>query len=163
MNDLTKVDLEGLKHQASMLVELDFPRQVIVEPVNWCNLDCIMCPSSDLTRKRGMMEFDLFAKICDEIAAENPDTKLWPAIMGEPLLAGKRLIEMLAYAAKKQVGIYLNTNAMLLTNSSINKIQEYGVKEVIVGIDAFTAQTYDKIRREGDFERVVGNIRPLQN
>jgi len=155
------IDKTELEKQLSTLTELDFPKQVIVEPVNICNLNCIMCPSSDLTRERGTMEMRLFTKIVDEITAVDPSTKLWPAIMGEPLLAGERLFEMLAYAQEKNIGVYLNTNAVLYDDASIAKMREYGVREIIVGMDAQTAETYGKIRRGGDFGRLCENVEKM--
>lgn len=153
--------ISELKKQALGLKETDFPPQIMLEAVNWCNLNCIMCPSNALTRKRGIVEMDLVRKALDEVAIENPTSKIWPAVMGEPLLAGERLFEILAYAQEKKLPVHLNTNAVLLTNYSIDRFKELGVKEVIVGLDAVTEETFDKIRRNGDFNRVCSNVKKM--
>jgi radical SAM protein with 4Fe4S-binding SPASM domain len=149
--------------QYATLKETDFPIQVMTELVCGCNLRCIMCPigTGKISRKKGEMEFSLFQKIIDEIACENPMTKLWPAVMGEPLLAGNMLFEYLRYAQTKKVPVFLNTNAVLLDNRMILGIIEAGVRQVIVGLDANSEDTYQKIRRGGDFRKVVRNVQNL--
>jgi radical SAM protein with 4Fe4S-binding SPASM domain len=101
-----------------------------------------------------MMEMDLIRKALDEIASENPATKVWPAVMGEPLMAGERLFELLGYAHEKGLKVFLNTNGMLLTGEIIERLKEYGVEEIILGLDAATRETYERIRRGGDYVHV---------
>jgi sulfatase maturation enzyme AslB (radical SAM superfamily) len=60
-----------------------------------------MCPIVKLQRPRGEMSFEIFQKVVDEIARENPATGLWFAFMGEPLLLGDRLIRMIEYAKQQ--------------------------------------------------------------
>ncbi|MCE5248801.1 radical SAM protein [bacterium] len=153
----------GLEKARQTLPDEDypFPRYVIVEPTNICNLNCIMCPSSSQTRPRGIMELALFKKIIDEIVEKSPGTYIWPAIMGEALMAGDRFFEMMEYAAAKGARIVLNTNAVLFTEQTIDRIGKLNLTEIIVGIDAFTRETYDKIRCGGDFDRVVSNVRKM--
>ena len=49
-----------------------FPRGLMIEPSNICNANCVFCPSSDITRSRGFMTFELFKKIIDE-AVTHPE------------------------------------------------------------------------------------------
>jgi MoaA/NifB/PqqE/SkfB family radical SAM enzyme len=42
---------DNLLKQAATLGKTEFPPQVMLELLNICNLDCIMCPSSGLTRE----------------------------------------------------------------------------------------------------------------
>ena len=152
---------KDIEIQYKTLKEIDFPPQVMVELICGCNLRCVMCPigNDKITRESGIMEFKLFQKIVDEIALEKNNTKLWTAVMGEPFLLGKRLFEYLQYAQLKNIPVFLNTNAVLIDKTSIEMIHQLGVKQVIVGIDAFTEETYNKIRRGGNFKRVVDNIK----
>lgn len=153
--------LGELNAMAAKLVEVDFPPQVMAETINRCNLQCIMCPSASITRSRGVMKMDLFRKIVDEIKMESPSTKLWPAVMGEPLLTGGRLFEMLAYAQQNAIAVHINTNATLLDKASIAQLKALGVREVIVGVDAFRPETYAKIRVGGNLTRVATNIETM--
>lgn len=139
----------------------EFPEDVIVETHAYCNLKCIMCPYPNLKRAKGEMEFSVFAKIVDEIAKENPTSRLWVAIMGEPLL-GKNLLKMINYASSKGItNVHLNTNATFLTKEKSHKLLNSGIKELLISFDAFTRETYDRIRVGGDFPTVVKNVEYL--
>jgi len=108
------------------------------------------------------MEFDLFRKIADEIASENPETDLWLALMGEPLIKPDRLLAMIRYAKLKGIRhVHLNTNACLMLEDISAQLIESGLDEIIVGLDAFTEATYRKIRVGGDFAQTVNNLEIL--
>jgi len=48
------------------------------------------------------MSSQLFKRIVDEVAAESPYTEVWPTFMGEAMLLGDRLFDLIEYA--KTVG-----------------------------------------------------------
>ena len=141
--------------------EYSFPLLIIVEPTNICNLSCIMCPSSIQSRERGVMSFETWKKIVDEVSEKSPESTIWPAIMGESLTVGGPFLEMLEYSYKKGVKVILNTNAVLFNNELIDKILSFNLQEIIVGIDAAKPETYNRIRRGGDFKGVVNNVLEL--
>lgn len=137
---------------------MPFPEDVIVETYAHCNLRCIMCPYPVLKRAKGEMDFAVFTKIADEMARENPDGRLWVAILGEPLL-GKNLVKMLFYARDKGIRkIHLNTNATFLTQEMTHELFDCGIDKLLVSLDACTKETYDKIRIGGDFPAVIRNL-----
>jgi len=151
-----KPDLEGVR---TTLQKYPFPVDVIVEVTRHCNLRCIMCPYPKLKRARGEMGFETFRKIADEVAMENPSTRIWLAIMGEPLLVKDRLFAMIRYAKDRGLQeINLNTNAVYMTGEVSGKLIESGVDKILVSIDAATQKTYDGIRVGGNFEIVVSNV-----
>jgi len=156
---MLKPDLESVK---KTLEYYPFPVDVIVETISYCNLDCIMCPQGGLKRERGEMSFRTFKKIVDEIGVEGKDTRLWMAIMGEPLLRAEKITEMIRYAKESGIkSVHLNTNANLLTDNVAEKLIEAGLDEIIIGLDAHSASTYAHVRVKGDYERVMGNINNL--
>lgn len=138
-----------------------FPLYVIVEPTNVCNLSCAMCPSKNQTRPRGQMSIETWEKIVDEVAEKSPQTVIWPAIMGESSLLRDKFITMLEYARSRGVGIIWNTNAVPLDGGLIDTISQLGLKEIIIGLDAFSAEVYTKIRCGGDFTKATENTRQL--
>lgn len=155
---MLKLDIENVK---KTLQKYDFPVDIIIEVTAYCNLKCIMCPQPFLKRERGEMTFETFKKIIDEVAVENPKARIWLAIMGEPLLIGDRLIEMIKYAKSFNLEIHVNSNAEYLTEDIARKLVEANVDEIIVGLDAATKETYDKIRVAGNFEKTVQNIEKI--
>jgi len=152
-------DLEGVK---KTLQEYQFPVDVIVEITNYCNLRCIMCPYPFLKRKKGEMTFETFKRIIDEVANESPDTRIWLAIMGEPLLIGEKIIEMISYAKNAGIKeINLNTNAVYLSEEMAKNLIESGIDKIIISLDGNSEESYNKIRKGGDFALVVNNTQKI--
>ncbi len=140
-----------------------YPTLVVVEITNQCNLDCIICPRSKMTRPIGVMQEYLYKKIVDDIAKHSPnDTQFWVAFMGEPLLLGKTAIKYIKYAVDKGLSsINLNTNLVPADKALCNELVDTQLNRIIVSLDAATSDTYDKIRRGGDFKKVLANIENL--
>jgi radical SAM protein with 4Fe4S-binding SPASM domain len=152
-----KSNLEGIK---DTLKRTDFPVCVIVETIAYCNLSCIMCPQPGLKRARGQMDFHVFKKIIDEVAAESPETHVWLALMGEPLIMGDRFIKMVRYAKEGGIRhVHLNTNACLMSEHLCNELILSGLDEIVVGMDAFTEETYKRIRIGGDFGKTIPQLK----
>jgi len=141
------------------LRETPFPQDIIVEVSGYCNLRCTMCPYPILKRPKGEMSFELFKKIVDEVAVRNPTSRLWLAIMGEPLLMGERVIRMMTYAKEQGLAeVILNTNVTFMTPDLIPRLIDSGLDKIILSLDAITAETYQRIRVGGDFGRVMENV-----
>ncbi len=156
MVKLSKPDLEELKQFVKIY---KFPTDILIETIATCNLNCIMCPQNKLTRKKGAMSFELWKKIVDEVAEKSPETKLWPALMGEPLLLRKKIFKMLKYAKDKGIKhISLNTNLMTFKKEMTDDLFDCRLDELIVGIDGFTPETYEKIRRNAKLSTVLENL-----
>jgi MoaA/NifB/PqqE/SkfB family radical SAM enzyme len=138
------------------------PTDILIETTTFCNLQCIMCPYKNLTRKKGEMSRTLWCKIIDEVAMCMPDTIVWPAIMGEPLLMGGKLFDFIAYA--KQAGvkkIHLNSNFTLFDQALSEQLFASGLDAIFISVDAATERTYKRIRVGGEFERLQHNIELL--
>lgn len=151
--------LDSLKETEATLRETEFPQLVIVETIAGCNLRCVMCPYPTLERAKGIMPFETFKKISDEMAAKGQKSQMWLAIMGEPTLMGQKLAEYVAYAKKAGVReVILNTNGTVLTPELARALHESGLDEIIFGIDANTNETYSKIRVLGNLDRTRTNI-----
>lgn len=154
-------DLDGIKSTLQYFV---FPKLLVAETTTKCNLRCIMCPRKSLTRKLGDMKFETWKKIIDEVAEIDPKVEIWPAIMGEPLLLGEKLIKFISYAKKKGIErIILNTNANFMNEEIGVKLVESGVDQIIFGIDANSTDVYNKICIGGDLKQVKVNISYLSD
>jgi radical SAM protein with 4Fe4S-binding SPASM domain len=150
---------QNIKDVKSTLRKTEFPLLVSIETSAYCNLDCIMCPQGKMKRPRGYMEMGLFKKIIDEIAKEAPNTMLWFAIMGEPLLNGKVFLEMLKYAHDKGINdTNLNSNGCVMTKELADGLLDCGLNRIFFGIDAASKKTYEMIRRNGKYEETMANI-----
>jgi len=144
------------------LKEYEFPYDVLIETTAYCNLQCSMCPQKELKRKKGEISFPLFKKIVNELILEKWPTRLWLAIMGESLLLGDKIIEMISYAKSKGIqSINLNTNGTLLNEIIARKLLQTGLDHIYIGLDAFTEKSYNLIRIGGNFNTTIKNINRL--
>ena len=136
------------------------PYSVMIEPADRCNLNCAICYTQKVQRKRekNLLSFGDFKKIVDEIKNHCVYINLW--IAGEPLLS-RELEQMVAYAHKKNIITCISTNAMLLTKERAEGLVKAGLDRLIVSFDGATKESYEKIRIGAKFETVLNNIREL--
>ena len=143
-----------------------YPLDVIAETSNICNLRCIMCFQSDealpvsKTTKVPLMTMDTFKKIVDECARYRlPALKLsW---RGEPML-NRNFTEMLRYAKSKGIlEVTSLTNGTLMDETICRQIVDAKMDQLIISIDGFTKETYEKIRVGADYDVVLNNVKNL--
>jgi len=140
----------------------EFPKVVLLDTTNLCNLRCSMCGHRVMKRKKGIMDPALCRKLLDEIAAEDPTARVWMVFFGEALLLKERLYPLLAYAkATGLQDVVLNSNGNLMDEGAAAKLIESGLDAIYVGIDAFSPETYSKVRVQGDYHKVVKNVSRL--
>jgi len=139
----------------------DFPKVVLIDTISYCNLRCSMCVHKEMTRKKGIMAWNLFTKIIDEIAKTDKEVRVWMVFFGEALLLKRKkpsIFDKITYAKKKGLlDVVLNSNANLLDESASRGIIESGLDAIYIGLDAFRKETYEKVRVGGDYEKVVQN------
>lgn len=138
-----------------------FPPMVMIDTTTRCNLACTHCPNSALSIDKswvGDIDEELYKKLIDEIARENVNTVVRPFDGGEPLML-KKIEAYIKYA--KEAGIQyvsINTNGQLLSEKRAIKLLESKLDHLEVSIDAFSAETYQKIRNSDRYENLVENI-----
>lgn len=109
-----------------------------------------------VTEKIGMMSWQTYVRILNQHPYKPYSIKLnW---RGEPLLH-KYIVDFVKYA--KSQGIHevsFNTNATSLTGELIKRLCEAGLDLIIFSVDGATKETYEKIRKGADFDKVYRNI-----
>ncbi len=133
------------------------PFKVKFESSTICNLKCVMCPlTKGLTRKTGVLKFENFKKVYDEI--KFPYVNLTG--LGEPLI-NPDIFKIIRYARKNKSFVKIDTNAMLLNEENIKKLIQSNPTFISVSIDGASKKTYESIRKGGDFNRVITNLKKL--
>ena len=146
------------EEQGKIILE-SMPYQIDVEPTNVCNLHCPLCSTGtdESTRKKGMLEFENFKKLIDQIKdfALQLSLQNW----GESTLV-KDFPKMIRYAT--DAGIF----SRLSTNFSVNYTDEYfeeflrtGLGRLVIDIDGTTQEVYEKYRIGGNLKTVVENTK----
>ena len=139
-----------------------FPKVILIDTISYCNLRCSMCVHKEMVRKKGIMPWNLFTKIIDEIAEVDKHVRVWMVFFGEALLLKRKtpsIFDMIAYAKSKGLtDVVLNSNGNLLDHKAAKGLIESGLDAIYIGIDAFKPETYVKLRVGGNYEKTVNNV-----
>jgi len=155
---LNKQQQENSKLNVAELIDekqilKSYPRRIVLEITNACNLKCVMCGRN--ATNFTITHFDLAdLKKIEEALNNAEEVTLFG--WGEPTIHPK-FIEILEYLDKFPVRKYFVTNGTLL-----HKIKEaifkYKVDIIAISIDGACATTNNRIRRGSDFDKVMDNI-----
>ncbi|MFC1623837.1 radical SAM/SPASM domain-containing protein [Candidatus Omnitrophota bacterium] len=137
------------------------PRLLMLEVTNACNLKCRMCQNPNMTRARGYMDVELGKRTIRE-AAQIGIKEIALFSTGEPLLYA-RLDELIIEAKRQKLYCYLSSNGLLLEEKSAEMICRYGLDSFKFSIDASDKEEYEDTRINGDFDKLISNIRLLKH
>lgn len=143
-----------------------FPPIVIVSVTNVCDMACIHCAHPVIKRDPGyhatFMSPEVHSRIVEQTRPHRD--RLWVfryASDGESVL-NPRFLDMLEETKDAGIGpVDLTTNAMALTDEKMRRLLEAPIDVIDVSLDAYSKETYEKIRRRGKFDVVTRNLRRL--
>ena len=136
-----------------------YPTLIQIEPTNNCNLRCPLCHVVTDNKPRGFLEFERFSHIMDEIGDYLLFLHFWG--WGEPFL-NPDFLRMVRYAKTKGIKIITSTNGHFFSNKSdIDALIDSGLDVLIFALDGLDRETYDKYRKNGDFDRAISNLKLL--
>ncbi len=133
---------------------------VVWNTTNRCNLRCRHCylQAEDIDYKNELTHEEALAMI-DDLAEMKAPVLLFSG--GEPLLRPD-LMELVAYAAEKNLRPVLSTNGTLITDEKAKALKEAGIQYVGVSIDG-APKTHDFFRaKEGAFAEAIEGIHASQ-
>jgi len=139
---------------------ISFPRVILIDNYNACNLHCSMCDHKNMKkyRKVQLMDMRLYRKLIDEIALENPEARVWEIFFGDPFMC-RDMAKRIKYAKDKGLkDVVLNSNGVMMSKERAQAVIEAGLDSMYVGIDASNEHTYNRIRIGGSFSRAVKNV-----
>lgn len=141
-----------------------FPSQVLVDVTEVCNLACIHCPHPDFKRSEHYdaryLEPELNAKLVDEVRVhgQGQTEYIRYSSEGETLVHPKGY-EMIEYAARASgVFVTLTTNGTIMNEKRTQRLLDSGVHMIDISIDAYSEETYAKIRINGDLNVTRRNV-----
>jgi MoaA/NifB/PqqE/SkfB family radical SAM enzyme len=133
-----------------------YPKQVIVEVTDDCNLACKFCPRNSQSEHAGQMPLDKFKWIIDRI--DFPTTVI-PWMNGEPLMA-KNYTDYVKYVSEKGFKQYVTTNGMIWDDEffkySLRK--ESTIYQIIFSLDGVFPITARAARPGTNFKKVQDTI-----
>ena len=105
----------------------------------------------------GKMNLELFKKIIDECSKEGAGA-ISLGSRGEPMINNK-FIDMVNYLRdKKFYDIKINSNGSAITEKISHAILQSNINILVISCDANDPDLYSKIRRGGNFKKLLKNI-----
>lgn len=145
----------------------EFPSQIIVDVTEVCNLACTHCAHRTFEKSEyysgSFLSPELNAKLVDDVRTHGKGFTQYIRYTGEgePLIH-RYIYEMLEYAVKNSgVAVTLTTNGTLLNEKRTDHLLATGVGVVDISIDAFTPETYAKIRTGSSLNVTRTNVLKL--
>lgn len=140
-----------------------FPVHVDVELSGKCQLACTMCPYGtggfDESKQGMMPRVMVVSALRQARLAGAKSVKL--NFRGEPGLSPD-LADMITYAKKLDFDeVSINTNLTAFSYRRLNEICEAGIDLVIVSADGASEETYEAIRVNGNFEKLMDRLKAL--
>lgn len=132
-----------------------YPRAIEVETTTICNLKCVMCEHTYWREKPQRMNYKQFKHILGQFP------KLaWIGMTGiGSSFLNPDYIEMIKLVKSKKIYLELYDHFDALDEKLAKQIIKAGVDRLIVSMEAATKETYEKIRVNANFDRVLKNIR----
>jgi hypothetical protein len=141
------------------------PGRMYIECTAACNISCAeacCAPETGITRTRqaGMLDFDLFKRVMDEVGPTLGRVDFFN--YGEAFLH-KRAVEMCEYIKTNFPHIYLytSTNGLALREEGARRLVHSGIDEVTFSIDGATQASYEKYRQRGRLDIALANLRAM--
>ncbi len=134
-----------------------YPLRIGIETTNRCNLKCDFCGYRFATREKGFIPQTLFNKVIDQTTKMSV-RRLTLHTVGEPLLH-PNIVDLVSTAKGNGVWVGFSTNGLLLTRELSRRLIEVGLDGISFSTDAATDDVYRQLRRGGNFDKLVGNIR----
>ena len=143
---------------ASYQLTPPFPKTMLLEPTNACNLNCSFCLIKNMRRQLTYMDLSLAKDILQQAYA-NGVREVGFYVLGEPLLH-PRLPEIVKVA--HQLGyeyIYITTNGELATREKVSQLAENGLNSIKFSINAGTDSLYEEVHGKNVLAKVLQNLR----
>jgi hypothetical protein len=141
------------------------PGRMFIECTAACNISCTQAccaPETGITRTRnaGMLDFDLFRRVIDEVGPTLGRIDFFN--YGEAFLH-KRAVEMCEYikANFPHIYLYTSTNGLALNDERARRLVHSGIDEVTFSIDGATQASYEQYRQRGKLDVALANLRAM--
>lgn len=137
---------------------LHYPKEIQIEHTNRCNARCIMCGHYNADKRKCtdieddvFNELEKFLPFCKYVGLHG---------YGEPFIT-KKLKDYLEIYKIYKVRLYTNTNLSYITDEVLPYIAEL-FDELNVSFDSPFKETYESIRLNLSFDKVVDNIKKIR-
>lgn len=142
----------------------DFPSQILMDITEICNLACTHCPHPGFARSEHyagrQLDPALNEKMVEEVRLHGQGRTQYIryAANGEPLVH-PNAYDMIE-AAVKYSGVYvtLTTNGTIMNEKRTLRLLESGIHMIDISLDAYSPETYARLRVGGDLNITRSNV-----
>lgn len=153
-NENSKLNMQELEQGKTILQS--YPRRIVLELTNACNLNCVMCGRNAADFKPTMFDMDVFRSLEPLMDIVEEVTLMgW----GEPTVH-PHFIEMLKIINQHSARKYFCTNGMNLGKIK-QAIFDYNVDVFAVSLDGATDETNSRIRRGSKINQIVTDLKDI--
>ena len=156
---------EGRAERLHRDVEFEDARtlSVLIDFTSRCNLKCIMChfslPGRDQLRDE--ISIEEFERLAPQLLPQV--TNLGLSCSTEPFMFPD-FLKALPIVRKYHVPfVWFVTNATMLKDEAIEEIVRAKVDSIQLSLDGATKETFERIRKNANFDKVLANIRRLRD
>jgi radical SAM protein with 4Fe4S-binding SPASM domain len=148
----------------SKTLPAEFPSQIMVDLTEVCNLGCIHCPHPLFKRSshysKQMLDENLNNKMISEVAEHGLGKTKYIRYTsnGEPLVHPRSYSMIYEAVKRSKTKVTLTTNGTLMDRKRVEKIFASGLHMIDISIDAFTNETYAKVRVGGNLDITRKNV-----
>lgn len=135
-----------------------YPQKVYVELTRNCNLNCIMCSKKKTKYNNSLdMPFFLFKRIANSLFPYVYRVELRGCGESTQL---KNFLKYVQYAKKFPCQLSISTNLAYVNDEILKSLAKNDFK-IGISFDGATKETFEYIRKGGDYDTVLANIRKL--
>ncbi len=133
--------------------------KLTIENTNICPANCTICPRDKYTQKIGIMDFNLFEKVINNLSNQTGVNTVDMGGFGEPY-ADKLLFERCEYIRQKlpMAKIFTSSNCYLMTPDKYDNTVKY-IDALKISVYGVSRAVYEKCHRGSVvFEKTYSNI-----
>jgi len=139
------------------------PSIVQIDASAHCQLACPSCPTADGSTRPAMGAGHLDVSMFEQLLDRNPELAHVELSNYGEMFLNPRLRDIVRIAADRKVVLSADngTNMNHASDETLETLVRYRFRSITVSIDGASNETYAHYRRGGDFDRVIGNIRKI--
>jgi MoaA/NifB/PqqE/SkfB family radical SAM enzyme len=139
------------------------PRAIQMDASSHCQLACPSCPTASGETKAGLGAGHLRLEQFQDLLERNPDLQQVELSNYGEMFLNPRLPDLLRSAYQHKVVLHADNGVNLnhASDATLESLVEYRFRSMTCSIDGASAETYSKYRVKGDFDRVMGHIRKI--
>ncbi len=139
---------------------MDSLNKLYIEITNRCNLQCQMCIQRAWDVASGHMPLATFNDLMTQIGEFPTPPTIHLGGYGEPMF-NPNFLDMVRQAKATGARVEITTNATLLTADKAEALLDLNLDRLVVSIDGVTPESYAHIRINGNFQKILDNLRHL--